>query len=240
MTFEAPARAAGLCLAIGLGLGTVRAEVAERPRFKVGDRWEFAVYYSVRTATPSRIWIVTSVAADRVQGTENGEPLVLTADGNVLESPRFRESNPRSLQFPLEPGKRWRYESDWTFHAKGSRGSIAMEVAVERVESIEVAAGEFTAFRLSAKGRVSGKSPIGSRYDAVTTTTYWYAPQARAIVKSVHHNPYLGTTTVELVRASLQDGVPTGIRTPVTAVKGRCPRPLDDGDYRYCGLGWWR
>ena len=29
---------------------------------------------------------------------------------------------------------------------------------------------------------------------------------------------------------SLYYGVPTGIRTPVTAVKGRCPRPLDDGD----------
>ena len=28
-------------------------------------------------------------------------------------------------------------------------------------------------------------------------------------------------------------GVPTGIRTPVTAVKGRCPRPLDDGDLRF-------
>src|SRR5436190_10816466 len=27
-------------------------------------------------------------------------------------------------------------------------------------------------------------------------------------------------------------GVPTGIRTPVIAVKGRCPRPLDDGDKR--------
>jgi hypothetical protein len=25
-------------------------------------------------------------------------------------------------------------------------------------------------------------------------------------------------------------GVPTGIRTPVAAVRGRCPRPLDDGD----------
>ena len=25
-------------------------------------------------------------------------------------------------------------------------------------------------------------------------------------------------------------GVPTGIRTPVASVKGRCPRPLDDGD----------
>src|SRR5579859_984900 len=30
--------------------------------------------------------------------------------------------------------------------------------------------------------------------------------------------------------AFLKVGVPKGIRTPVTAVKGRCPRPLDDGD----------
>ena len=26
------------------------------------------------------------------------------------------------------------------------------------------------------------------------------------------------------------NGIPKGVRTPVTAVKGRCPRPLDDGD----------
>ena len=31
-------------------------------------------------------------------------------------------------------------------------------------------------------------------------------------------------------RAVKIDGVPKGIRTPVVAVKGRCPRPLDDGD----------
>ncbi len=27
-----------------------------------------------------------------------------------------------------------------------------------------------------------------------------------------------------------KNGVPKGVRTPVLAVKGRCPRPLDDGD----------
>ena len=36
-------------------------------------------------------------------------------------------------------------------------------------------------------------------------------------------------------------GVPTGIRTPVTAVKGRCPRPLDDGDSKQePSRVWWR
>ncbi len=31
----------------------------------------------------------------------------------------------------------------------------------------------------------------------------------------------------------IKDGVPKGVRTPVTAVKGQCPRPLDDGDLSY-------
>ena len=33
-----------------------------------------------------------------------------------------------------------------------------------------------------------------------------------------------------MTAAPVVGGVPTGIRTPVIAVKGRCPRPLDDGD----------
>ena len=30
----------------------------------------------------------------------------------------------------------------------------------------------------------------------------------------------------------METGTPTGIRTPVAAVKGQCPRPLDDGRMR--------
>jgi hypothetical protein len=44
--------------------------------------------------------------------------------------------------------------------------------------------------------------------------------------------------------ATTQNGVPSGSRTRVAAVKGRCPRPLDDGDLhrsveaRACCQGW--
>jgi hypothetical protein len=38
--------------------------------------------------------------------------------------------------------------------------------------------------------------------------------------------PLLLTSFLLVLRA------PNGIRTRVTAVKGRCPRPLDDGDVR--------
>ena len=41
----------------------------------------------------------------------------------------------------------------------------------------------------------------------------------------------LETAVIPLDQSGVkQTGDPTGIRTPVTAVKGRRPRPLDDGD----------
>ena len=41
-----------------------------------------------------------------------------------------------------------------------------------------------------------------------------------------------------LGKINLKYGVPTGIRTPVTAVKGRCPRPLDDRDLLRHHVEW--
>jgi hypothetical protein len=123
---------------------------------------------------------------------------------NVLESPRNKDSNPKALAFPLEVGKRWHYVSDWVFKPKASKGSAGVDVAVLGYEKVTVPAGEFDAFKLAAKERLSGTSPINSQYAGETTRTYWYAPAARAIVKSVSHSPYLGPSTVELVAFDLR------------------------------------
>ncbi len=188
-------------LALLLAAPAALAQPVARPDVRVGDQWQFAVYDSVPTRVPSRSWIVTAVSPAGIEATENGEPLRLTPDLNVLDSPRSSETNPGLLRFPLEVGQRWSYKSNWTFKAKGSTGAIAMAVEVQARERVTVPAGTFDAFRLHARGKLGGTSPINSTYDAGTTTTYWYAPSARAIVKSVHHNPYLGRTTVELVAA---------------------------------------
>jgi hypothetical protein len=194
--------------AIGLALAAcanlAMAQNADRPEVKAGDQWRFVMYYDIASATPNRAWVITSVTPAGIEGTENGEPLALTPELNVLESPRHKDSTPQGLSFPLEVGKRWRYASDWLFKAKQSKGSAIVEVEVVGYENVTVPAGDFDAFKLVAKGSLHGVSPINSLYAGETTATYWYAPAARAIVKSVSHNPYLGKSTVELVELQLQ------------------------------------
>ena len=195
-----------ICIGVGLALlaGPALAQRTERPEVKVGDRWQFVRYYSAASTKPNLTWEINSVTATEISGTENGEPLLMTPDLNVVDSPMNKQSNPKALSFPLEVGNRWRFATDWLFKPKGSKGSIVVDVEVVAHEKVEVPAGEFEAFKLVSKGRVSGTSPINSQYDAVITTTYWYAAAARAMVKSVTHNPYLGMSTVEMVAYELR------------------------------------
>ena len=192
-----------LAVAAWLGSGAAFAQWAEQPAVVPGDAWQFAVYYTVPSAVPNRSWVVKSVNSVHIEATENGEPLVMTRELNVLDSPRYSESDPRALSFPLRVGDRWRYSTDWLFKAKSSRGNLVVDVKVVSYEAVRVPAGIFEAFRLEAKGQLGGNSPTNTFFAGETTTTYWYAPAARAIVKSVHHNPYQGSTTVELVAYQL-------------------------------------
>jgi hypothetical protein len=190
---------AALLAWLAASIAPASAQRAHAPELRVGDEWRFVVYQTVRPPAANRVWRIAAVSETSIVATENGEPLELTRDLNVVDSPRMRNSNARALDFPLEVGKTWSYRNDWLFKPKSSRGHALVRVTVEAWEPVTVEAGAFDAFRLVARGTLHGSSTVGSRYDAETTSTYWYAPAARAVVKSVDHNPYLGTTTVELV-----------------------------------------
>ena len=153
-------------LALAVFAGSALAQKADRPSVKVGDQWQFVMYYGIPSTKPNRAWVITSVTPTGIEGTENGEPLMLTQELNVLESPRHKDSNPQALSFPLEVGKRWRYASDWVFKPKGSNGSTVVDVAVVGHEKLRVPAGEFDAFKLAAKGSLHGVSPINTHMPA--------------------------------------------------------------------------
>jgi hypothetical protein len=184
--------------------GAASAQTAERPAVKPGDHWYFTQYWLLPTVEPSIVWAIQSVSAAGIEGTENGEPLRMTPDLGVLDSPRWSDSNPNSLRFPLAVGKQWRYSTDWVFKEKRSSGRADVDVTVAAYEKLRVPAGEFDTFRLESRSALKGLAGIGSFIEAESRLTYWYAPAVRVIVKSVSRNPYLGTSTVELVRYHLQ------------------------------------
>lgn len=184
---------------------TAGAQAAERPQVRPGDRWQFAVYYAVPTTTPSRMWVIESVDADAIVGSENGQPLRLTPDLNPVESPLLKQSGTELLRFPLRVGQQWTHVAQVQFKDNGSRAQVASQVRVEAWERVRVAAGEFDAFRLVAQGTIHGTSYAGSgQLRGETRTTYWYAPAAKAIVKMNNRNTYRGESTVELVSYELQ------------------------------------
>ena len=154
-------------VALTLFADSAIAQKADRPDVRVGDEWKFAVYFTVPSGTPNRAWVITSVTPTGLEGTENGEPLRLTPELNVIESPREKSSNPRLLAFPLEVGKRWQYVNDWLFKPKGSQGKSVVDVAVVAYEKVTVPAGEFEAFKLTSKETLSGSRshiiPISGR-----------------------------------------------------------------------------
>lgn len=189
-------------LAFAIMTGPVLAQKVERPEVKVGDQWHFASGY-VAPSTPNRTWVVTAVTATGIEGTENGKPLKLTPDLNEVDSPRRTDSDTRRLSFPLEVGKQWTYASDFLVKVPGVTGRTEGEVRVVGYEKVRGPAGEFDAFKLESRAEFKGTSPDGPAA-GVGTTTYWYAPAARAVVRSIYKDQYQGLITTDLLEFKLQ------------------------------------
>ena len=190
---------------ISLG-GTTQAQdkSTERPNVKVGDRWMFVTLRPTVGTKLEYAWAVTSVSPTRIEGTENGKPLALTPDLNIIESPQEKHSDDRLLSFPLEVGKQWGYVDDYVFNDPffGTlQGRNKVSVTVLGYEKVRVPAGEFDVFKLEAKGNWVSPQAGGP---GESDLTYWYAPAVRAIVKKEDQATYMPTTTTELVEFHLQ------------------------------------
>jgi hypothetical protein len=189
-----------LTLTLAGAVLAAEAQVSNRPEVRPGDQWRFVVYCAVPSPVPNRAWAVDAVDAEAIVGTENGQPLRLTRDLNPRESPLTTQWSTEPLRFPLRVGEQWRYLGRVRFKDNGSHASVETQVRVEAWEKVNVVAGQFDAFRLRSKSKIDGTSYGGSgQLQGESTAVYWYAPAARAIVKSITRSTYRGESTVELV-----------------------------------------
>lgn len=105
------------------------------------------------------------------------------------------------LQFPLYPGKRWSFQYD--YHPQASLDlAIRQSAVVEGWENVTVPAGTFRALRVVHSGdyfaAIPGYSWTGQIYE-----TYWYAPDAKRVVKMEYRDTGSQGTTWDQWRDEL-------------------------------------
>jgi hypothetical protein len=151
---------------------------AAKPSYKNGDTWTYTVKEGGSVGSSSR--------------SLNGTYEVSIADGKmkvaVVKGADKEELEPRppallalltftpNLDFPLTVGKQWTRDYKGTY--VGSNKPIARKITyeVKGVEQVTTPAGTFRAFKLESDDRAGPRDYY--------TTTYWYSPDTRSIVKS--------------------------------------------------------
>jgi len=185
-------------------VAVVAQEQASKPTFKEGDTWQFNItrkagssYVSSTDFNEGMYELMISYGNVKLYTLEGGkkEELVINQEGptQALLTLIGKSDQRPNLKFPLSVGQKWAY----SFRQKpaGARRDIeySVEVKVAGIEQVTTPAGTFNAYRLVADttwGR-QGHS----------TSTYFYSPETRSMVKRSGRNENTGgTVETELVK----------------------------------------
>lgn len=166
-------------LAVAASIGFLATPVAAQTTsmpdvdlFAVGDVWEWR---QIDNRTKLQEATVTRALVE-----ENGQR-VFASEGmrRPLQHPYVGEPSSKPWRvWPLEVGKRWSMDVDYT-RVDGT-GNIKMDAHVVAYEEVTVPAGTFMAFRIEHDGFVRTGG-----FNGRMTETFWYAPAARADVKHI-------------------------------------------------------
>jgi hypothetical protein len=172
-----------LCALVVCMPAAAQAPSGAMPTMKVGDSWKWLrVDRRTGLTEAETVRTVTSVTAERIEGTENDGKYVMSPDLQVLETPEWvRTGSPRFTDWPLAVGKKWSF--NYVQEGKVQRYSVRWTYDAEVVaqEKVKVPAGEFDAFKIVYKGFWNNDT---NRRNGSSISTGWYAPAARASVRT--------------------------------------------------------
>jgi len=146
--------------------------VAEQPilsDYTVGEQW---------------IWKYKGVTTEGEDTREivhiaDGLGMVIAKDTiPVSDIVKPEESETPRYKWPLEVGKTWKYEKNWTSQ-DGTTGTQSQDAKVLSYKEETVDAGTFMAYTIEYKGTVSNSRG----YNAQTDEVWLYAPELKNFIK---------------------------------------------------------
>ena len=151
---------------------------ATKPSYKNGETWLYTLKEGGSIGSASR-----SLNGTYELSIVDGKLKVAAVNGSEKEDLEPRPApliamltfGP-NLDFPFTVGKQWTREYKGTY--VGSNKPIARKITyeVKGIEQVTTPAGTYRAFKLESDDRAGQRDYF--------TTTYWYSPEARSIVKS--------------------------------------------------------
>jgi hypothetical protein len=203
----------GFALALFFSTAIILAqEQAPAPSFKEGDTWQFNFSRKGQIVSSTEqndgmyeLSITRGVVKIyEVNGNQKNE-IAIQPDGPTQGLLRLIGKSDQQerpvVKFPLSAGQKWTFQYEFTPAGLSRAQRRHVEVNVTGMEQVTTPVGSFKAYKLirseswSMTGRYGGSGRGGS------TTTYFYSPETRSIVKSStvnDNNP--GTVEIELIK----------------------------------------
>jgi len=185
-------------------------EEAPAPSFKEGDTWQFNISRKEQIATSTELndglyELSISQGATKlykIDGSQKNE-MTIEKDGPTQALLRLiGKSDQRSdLKFPLSVGQKWTYQYVIRLPNTRQDQRRSAEVNVAGMDQVTVPAGNFKTYKLirSESWSVGGAKAAGTVNSS--TSTYFYSPETRSIVKAftmTEKTP--GTIETELIK----------------------------------------
>jgi hypothetical protein len=180
--------AAALCL-IWLAAPSLADEgtIAQRPAFRAGDSFTYAERFET---VACRTWRVAEVdsGGNMLSSRCGGDTAYFAPDGGIT---RITGGDGRDLvtfkpkaapiPFPLTVGTRWTYHFEVSTASQLAAPDIDETCESMAIEQVPMRGASVPAFRIECSDRWSVAFLSGTN-----TSTLWYAPDARAVVKAVN------------------------------------------------------
>jgi hypothetical protein len=157
-----------------------KSDITNQPKiedYQVGEKWVWK-YKGVTDEGEVRSDGTDTRAIVR---TESGLGMTIGKDTIPLaEIVKPEESKTPKYDWPLQPGKKWKYENSWTSQ-DGTTGNQSQNAEVLSFKEETVEAGTFMAYTI----KYTGKTTNSRGYNADETEIWLYAPAVKNFIKLI-------------------------------------------------------